>query len=189
MLKVIISCATCHLDERFCPGHFGHIMLPQPVYHPLVFKTMMTLLKATCVYCHHFRLKGVEVHRYACKLKLLSRGLVLEAQAVDEVGRDASAILQKMDVDAKEGEDSASDRGNDDDETVVERLIKKREKFVRASLQAEMNGHITREDHNFCGRKKGGCERVPSNARPIEAMRELWSYLAHIQACGELQGV
>lgn len=93
---------------------------------------MMVLLKATCVYCHHFRLKSTEVHRYACKLKLLSLGLVLEAQVVDEVGRDPSTIFKKANGDVEE--DDASDDMMDD-ETMVERLIKKREKFVRDALR------------------------------------------------------
>jgi DNA-directed RNA polymerase I subunit RPA1 len=92
----------------------------------------MVLLKATCVYCHHFRLKSTEVHRYACKLKLLSRGLVLESQIVDEVGQDPSLLL-KISTDQDQEEDENSEM--DDDQSVTERLIKKREKFVRDALR------------------------------------------------------
>ena len=31
------SCATCGLLYVACPGHFGHVELPVPVYNPLVF--------------------------------------------------------------------------------------------------------------------------------------------------------
>jgi DNA-directed RNA polymerase I subunit RPA1 len=31
-------CSTCQLNYHSCPGHFGHIQLPLPVYNPLVFK-------------------------------------------------------------------------------------------------------------------------------------------------------
>lgn len=134
MNKLTCSCGTCQLDERYCPGHFGHIVLPQPVYHPLLFKSMMGLLKSTCVYCHQFRLKAVEVHRYACKLKLLSRGLVLESQVVDDVGKDVSTLLPGTDIDMKNQESDASDAEVDEDEAIIDRLIKKRETFVRAAL-------------------------------------------------------
>ena len=95
----------------------------------------MVLLKATCLYCHHFRLKTIEVHRYACKLKLVSRGLVLEAQMVDEIGNDTSAVMRALEVDGNaQGETSESEE-DDDDEAIVDRLIKKREKFVRTALR------------------------------------------------------
>lgn len=30
-------CTTCQLGHNTCPGHFGHIELPVPVYNPLIF--------------------------------------------------------------------------------------------------------------------------------------------------------
>lgn len=30
-------CATCGLVAAACPGHFGHVELPVPVYNPLLF--------------------------------------------------------------------------------------------------------------------------------------------------------
>ena len=97
---------------------------------------MMVLLKATCLYCHHFRLKTIEVHRYACKLKLLSRGLVLEAQMVDEIGKDSSAIMRSLEVDGNAQEAvNESEEDEDEDEAIIDRLIKKRENFVRAALR------------------------------------------------------
>lgn len=65
-------CATCGLDEKFCPGHQGHIELPVPCYNPLFFSQLYIYLRSSCLYCHGFRLKAPEVHRYACKLKLAS---------------------------------------------------------------------------------------------------------------------
>ena len=94
----------------------------------------MVLLKATCLYCHHFRLKAIEVHRYACKLKLLSRGLVLEAQMVGEIGKDTSAVMRDLEVDGNAQEET-SESEEDDEEAIIDRLIKKREKFVRTALR------------------------------------------------------
>jgi DNA-directed RNA polymerase beta' subunit len=50
------SCETCHLSYFACPGHYGHIELPAPVYHPLFMNQAYKLLYATCLYCHHFKM-------------------------------------------------------------------------------------------------------------------------------------
>lgn len=34
-------CATCIQNFSNCPGHFGHIELPLPVYNPLFFDVCM----------------------------------------------------------------------------------------------------------------------------------------------------
>jgi len=31
-------CRTCEQKNIFCPGHFGHIVLARPVFHPLFFE-------------------------------------------------------------------------------------------------------------------------------------------------------
>lgn len=36
------TCATCHMQASLCPGHFGHIELPVPVYNPLLLKYAAT---------------------------------------------------------------------------------------------------------------------------------------------------
>lgn len=78
-------CTTCGLDEKFCPGHQGHIELPVPVYNPLFFNQMYIFLRSSCLYCHHFRLNSLEVHRYVCKLKLIQYGLLLEVVELDNM--------------------------------------------------------------------------------------------------------
>lgn len=85
-------CATCGLDEKFCPGHQGHIELPVPCYNPLFFNQLYIYLRSSCLYCHHFRLKTSEVHRYACKLKLLQYGLIDEAYRLDDISIGAFEI-------------------------------------------------------------------------------------------------
>lgn len=57
-------CGTCGLNSNQCPGHFGHIDLPVPVYAPLLFAQMFQLLKQTCLYCHHFRCGTLKVDFY-----------------------------------------------------------------------------------------------------------------------------
>ncbi|OBA23182.1 beta and beta-prime subunits of DNA dependent RNA-polymerase [Metschnikowia bicuspidata var. bicuspidata NRRL YB-4993] len=85
-------CTTCGLDERFCPGHQGHIELPVPVYNPLFFNQMYSFLRASCLYCHHLKLGELETHAFAQKLRLIQYGLLLEAQQFDAmVAKDSSS--------------------------------------------------------------------------------------------------
>jgi DNA-directed RNA polymerase I subunit RPA1 len=56
-------CATCSLTGVHCPGHFGHIDLPLPVYNPLIFSALMRLLRHTCLHCFHLKMARTEVRR------------------------------------------------------------------------------------------------------------------------------
>jgi len=58
---VCFSCTTCRLDYFRCPGHFGHIELPVPVYHPLFIATLYNLLNCACLFCHKFRFGACQV--------------------------------------------------------------------------------------------------------------------------------
>jgi len=44
-------CATCQDKNAFCPGHFGHIALARPVFHPLFFNTVRNIMKCFCIRC------------------------------------------------------------------------------------------------------------------------------------------
>lgn len=44
-------CATCAQTNILCPGHFGHIELSRPVYHPMFFETMRKVLRCVCYHC------------------------------------------------------------------------------------------------------------------------------------------
>jgi DNA-directed RNA polymerase II subunit RPB1 len=44
-------CSTCQQKNIFCPGHFGHIVLARPVFHPMFFETVRKLLKCVCYRC------------------------------------------------------------------------------------------------------------------------------------------
>jgi DNA-directed RNA polymerase beta' subunit len=49
------SCVTCNLNYEGCPGHYGHICLPEPVYHPnqKFFKMIGSFLKCFCFKCNN----------------------------------------------------------------------------------------------------------------------------------------
>lgn len=56
-----IRCATCRLTYFTCPGHFGHIELPAPAFHPLFMNNMFNILRGTCLFCHRFKLSRTVV--------------------------------------------------------------------------------------------------------------------------------
>ncbi|KAG2154984.1 uncharacterized protein EDB93DRAFT_1130600 [Suillus bovinus] len=78
-------CATCHLTYFTCPGHFGHIELPAPVYHPLFMVNMYNILRATCLFCHRFKLSRSVICKYVAKFRLLEHGLLEAALDVDNI--------------------------------------------------------------------------------------------------------
>ncbi|KAF8812281.1 beta and beta-prime subunits of DNA dependent RNA-polymerase [Phlegmacium glaucopus] len=78
-------CSTCHLTYFVCPGHYGHIELPAPVFHPLFMGNMFNILRGTCMFCHRFKLSRTVLWKYLAKLRLLERGLLDAAQGVDDM--------------------------------------------------------------------------------------------------------
>jgi DNA-directed RNA polymerase I subunit RPA1 len=78
-------CVTCGNVRNLCPGHFGHIELCVPVYHPLFFSRLIQLLKMKCLACHGFRLSKRNCTVYSVKLALIDAGRVGEACELDDV--------------------------------------------------------------------------------------------------------
>ncbi|KAI0700751.1 hypothetical protein BC835DRAFT_1326250 [Cytidiella melzeri] len=78
-------CATCRLSYFACPGHFGHIELPAPVFHPLFMSKMYDVLRGTCLFCHRFKTSRFVTSRFVAKLRLLEHGLLVAAKQVDDM--------------------------------------------------------------------------------------------------------
>ncbi|RKO90746.1 hypothetical protein BDK51DRAFT_13633, partial [Blyttiomyces helicus] len=76
-------CSTCTLGYFACPGHFGHIDLVAPVYHPINFKLMYKLLQSLCYYCHKLRVSRLVVRHFAAKLELIYAGMISAAADLD----------------------------------------------------------------------------------------------------------
>ncbi|TFY66559.1 hypothetical protein EVG20_g4537, partial [Dentipellis fragilis] len=86
-----------------CPGHFGHIELPSPVYHPLFMTNLLSLLRATCMFCHKFKIARAQVIKYAAKLRLLEHGLLDAAKGLDDI---RMATRKKADLMDEEEDDT-----------------------------------------------------------------------------------
>ncbi|EPQ30412.1 uncharacterized protein PFL1_01938 [Pseudozyma flocculosa PF-1] len=114
-------CKTCHMDGFRCPGHFGHIELPAPVYHPLFLLRMYSVLQSMCLFCHKFRMTEFQAIKFAARFRLLEYGLVQEAEDVGnmELRRSHRFTFADARSDGKANEKKKAKKGeqqSDDDE-------------------------------------------------------------------------
>ncbi|TDL29688.1 beta and beta-prime subunits of DNA dependent RNA-polymerase [Rickenella mellea] len=98
-------CATCHLNYYTCPGHFGHIDLPSPVFHPLFMTNMYNILRGTCLFCHRFKMSRTVKAKFAAKLRLLERGLLEAANMIDSMHIHVVKSAEGDDSEAESPED------------------------------------------------------------------------------------
>lgn len=78
-------CATCCQDFHSCPGHFGHVELPLPVYNPLFFDKLFFLIRGSCVSCHALSCPRAAIHLLIKQLQLLDYGAMQEVYQLEEV--------------------------------------------------------------------------------------------------------
>lgn len=50
-INKFISCETCEQKMDTCPGHFGHIELARPVFHPGLINDVLKILRCVCHSC------------------------------------------------------------------------------------------------------------------------------------------
>ncbi|KDQ64322.1 hypothetical protein JAAARDRAFT_187666 [Jaapia argillacea MUCL 33604] len=99
-------CATCRLTYFTCPGHFGHIDLPAPVFHPLFMVNMYNLLRGTCLFCHKFKMPRPVLCKYVAKFRLLEHGLLEPAQELDRMQRHSK---KKKGIEEDDSDEDESD--------------------------------------------------------------------------------
>lgn len=78
-------CATCSQDFNNCPGHFGHVELPLPVYNPLFFDKLFLLIRGSCISCHAFTCPRAAIHLLIQQLQLLDHGALQEVYQLEQV--------------------------------------------------------------------------------------------------------
>lgn len=61
------KCATCDQNMSECPGHFGHIELAKPVFHPGFLKKIKKLLEMVCHNCGKVLLDRVSLPAQRCR--------------------------------------------------------------------------------------------------------------------------
>ena len=55
------NCITCGLNNKLCPGHFGHIELNVDIIHPLFYKTAVSFLRIFCIKCSRLFIKKDQI--------------------------------------------------------------------------------------------------------------------------------
>ncbi|KAK0540774.1 hypothetical protein OC835_000481 [Tilletia horrida] len=72
-------CQTCHLRSYECPGHYGHIELASPVFHPLFMTHAYNLLRGTCLFCFRFKAPLMQIILFVARMRLIEHNLLKEA--------------------------------------------------------------------------------------------------------------
>ncbi|KAI5192644.1 DNA-directed RNA polymerase I subunit RPA1 [Nematocida minor] len=96
------SCEHCHLRHNNCPGHFGHIDLPLPVYNPMTHPLLSKLLKQACLVCHRFRAGKDYVQALTRQLQLARKGYPTESNEVEQLIKEGN--FEKIEEIAQETE-------------------------------------------------------------------------------------
>uniref|UniRef100_A0A1A8QLE9 DNA-directed RNA polymerase subunit n=2 Tax=Nothobranchius rachovii TaxID=451742 RepID=A0A1A8QLE9_9TELE len=78
-------CSTCCQDFNNCPGHFGHVELPLPVYNPLFFDRLYLLIRGTCLACHMLSCPRTAIHLLLNQLRLVDHGAMQEVYQSEQV--------------------------------------------------------------------------------------------------------
>ncbi|KAK3395264.1 hypothetical protein B0H63DRAFT_408669 [Podospora didyma] len=63
------TCSTCNQPLQFCPGHFGHVRLPLPVFHIGYLKYIQATLQNICKDCSRVLLEEPERRGYLKELR------------------------------------------------------------------------------------------------------------------------
>ncbi|CAG9462668.1 unnamed protein product [Pedinophyceae sp. YPF-701] len=92
------QCGTCGLGFSSCPGHYGHIDLPVPTYHPLLIGALHKLLRCTCLHCCRLRMPAETADGWTRVLQLVKSGELSGAQEVAaQTCKRTSQALQAAD--------------------------------------------------------------------------------------------
>ncbi|KAK4790310.1 hypothetical protein SAY86_017614 [Trapa natans] len=91
-------CKCCGQRSFFCPGHCGHFNLVSPVYNPLLFNVLYSIIGKTCFFCHHFRESRSQVEKCITQLELIARGDVIGAKKLDSFMTSDSSSPEDSDI-------------------------------------------------------------------------------------------
>lgn len=78
-------CTTCGLNQIHCPGHFGHINLPLPVFNPFLLSTLYKILRGSCFNCQSLLASPIAVQLTLAQLQVLDYGFVGTAQEMQQM--------------------------------------------------------------------------------------------------------
>lgn len=100
------------------------------VYHPVFIEQAFRLLRAKCIYCHHFRIPRLIVHKYKCKFHLIRHGLIEEAVAIENIGFGVKVLSNGVHAER----DELSSHSDEEEADYVGAVMNERNAFVRKCL-------------------------------------------------------
>jgi DNA-directed RNA polymerase I subunit RPA1 len=100
-------CPTCACRYLTCPGHFGHIELCVPIYHPLLFDKILNMLRIKCWHCHKLKAPARVLQVFKAKFLLLQCGEYSKTKELDDLL--ASTMKAKKDEGGKSSIRAAAD--------------------------------------------------------------------------------
>ena len=109
-------CSTCGLSQHHCPGHFGHIDLVVPVYHPLLFPTVTKVLRCVCLNCHKFKMHTERVKMFKERLDLIDSGQLERAADVSQWKLSKSTMRELSEIEEENRKDREKTRKEEDGE-------------------------------------------------------------------------
>ncbi|XP_074598393.1 RNA polymerase I subunit RpI1 [Brevipalpus obovatus] len=163
-------CETCKFDSfrDECPGHFGHINLPLPIFNPFLIRQAYQLLSICCFKCHKLVLHPARLVGALAQIKALDYGLdyvVGDLQNISEglirtfeekskiMSADFCTLLEnKLDRYLQEKVEEAKACSNDPDIHLVKNIIEKKQRIIKGLMQAQI-AKITRVCQNCAERK------------------------------------
>lgn len=144
-------CKSCGQGSWQCPGHCGHVDLVVPIYNPLLFPVLRSLLKKTCFYCHHFMLNKNKVQRYASQLDLILKGDIVGAENLD-------TSLSKD----KENDEGDTQFHTDECQSTTEDLVKHEWTSLQYSLARSVLNKFMKENCKQCERCGAKAAKIKS---------------------------
>jgi len=124
-----------------CAGHCGHIELPVACYHPQYLDTTLRLLRAKCVYCHHFRISRDVISQTVCALQLLQDGLLEEYNSLKKFHSGGKKRKARTSDDAPDMMQAGNESEEDEDD-LIERRTKYVVKAIKRAKRRDQNDRI-----------------------------------------------
>ena len=137
----------------------------------------MILLRAKCIYCHHFRLAPIEINRIVCKLKLIQYGLVAEVEEIEKLSANSKTLEKDVVNGAAHSRAESSDDESELEDTNL--LARKRKSFIEKSIEEA-------EWRDWRGEKQNKVEAVQSVRRAV--VKEFLSTCGKPRACASCNG-
>nr|CAG4649915.1 EOG090X00BV [Sida crystallina] len=154
------NCTTCHSSIFKCPGHYGHIELPLPVYHPLFLRNLIAIIKLTCPVCKSFFSSASQKALLVGQLKLLEEGLLIPAQQLKQLSRVHD-----------ESDEEDEDKEKKDKKTSKSQARKVVDQKKKIEIEAKVQSLL---EENKVAWNEASVSGKPLPTRHVESQRQQW---------------